>query len=120
MQGLASSQSSGTPPAHPPPWQNSNPLHTLPSLQETPSGRSVYWHPNMGSQLSIVQGLVSSQLSGAPGEQVPLWQVSTPLQTLPSLHELPSGTGELTQPTTGSHVSVVQALASSHQNVPWR
>jgi hypothetical protein len=35
-----------------------------------------------------VHGLLSLQVSGKPAWQVPAKQVSDPLQTLPSLHEL--------------------------------
>ena len=41
-------------------------------------------------------------------------QVSTPLQALPSLHEVPVATLVLEQPVTGSQASLVHGLASSH------
>ena len=49
--------------------------------------------------------------------QMPLWQVSAPLQTLASLHDVPLSTGVLSQPKTGSHVSVVQGLPSLQLSV---
>src|SRR5438552_6788972 len=66
----------------------------------------------LGPQESAVQGLLSSQLSGVPGVQVPILQVSSPLQTLPSEQEAPSGTGVSLHPEAGSQESVVQALPS--------
>jgi hypothetical protein len=56
--------------------------------------------------------LPSSQLSGAPGVQTPLWQLSAPLQTLPSAHDVPFSTGVFVQPNAGSQESVVQTLES--------
>jgi len=44
-------------------------------------------------QVSVVHELLSLQLSAVPGRQTPVWQISTPLQTLPSLHEAPFVTG---------------------------
>jgi hypothetical protein len=56
--------------------------------------------------------LLSSQLSAVPAVQVPLWQVSAPLHTLPSLHDVPFNTGELMQPTNASQLSAVHTLPS--------
>src|SRR5262249_10252817 len=47
--------------------------------------------PVAASQLSSVHGLPSLQTSGDPAVQVPFWQVSTPLQALPSLQLVPFG-----------------------------
>jgi hypothetical protein len=41
------------------------------------------------SQVSVVHGSLSLQLSGVPVAHVPFWHVSWPLQTLPSLHDVP-------------------------------
>ncbi|PYQ01843.1 MAG: hypothetical protein DMF82_18115 [Acidobacteria bacterium] len=51
--------------------------------------------------------------------QVPLWQVSAPLQALPSEQEVPSATllCAHSKPVELSHVSVVQGLPSSHPAV---
>ena len=46
--------------------------------------------PVIGSQASIPLPL---QVGGVPGLQTPDWQVSSPLQRLPSLHDAPSVTG---------------------------
>ena len=46
--------------------------------------------------------------------QVPVWQVSLPLQRSPSGQAAPSASGVFWQPVAGVHVSRVQAFASSH------
>jgi len=62
-------------------------------------------------QPSLVQGLLSSQLKGAPGWQAPATQVSFAVQGLPSLHD--PLTGVCTQaPVAGSQLSAVQTLLS--------
>ena len=43
-----------------PPRHTSSPLHALPSLQTVPSA-GVCWQPRVGSQMSAVHGLSSSQ-----------------------------------------------------------
>src|SRR5438552_7072483 len=116
VQGLLSSQFSGVPGVQVPTLQTSAPLQTLPSEQEVPSATGVALHPEAGSQESAVQGLLSLQTSGVPGVQVPVRQVSSPLQTLPSEQEAPSGTAALTHLSScGSQRSAVQALPSSHE-----
>src|SRR5207248_843747 len=45
--------------------------------------------------------------------QAPAWQVSSPLQALPSEQEVPSATGTCVHPITGSQASAVQGLPSS-------
>jgi len=67
-------------------------LHGLPSAQEPPFGTPVCRHPATASQVSVVQASLSLQLSGVPVVHVPAWHVSRPLQTLPSLHDVPAGT----------------------------
>src|SRR5262249_36834425 len=56
-------------------------------LHDPRSATIVCWHPDLGSQLSTVQGSPSSQLSGVPAVQTPARHVSTPLQMLPSPHD---------------------------------
>jgi hypothetical protein len=73
-------------------WQVSLPLQTVPSAHAVPFGTAVFWQPATALQLSVVQALPSLQLSGVPGVQAPLWQVSSPLQTSPSAHDEPFGT----------------------------
>ena len=62
--------------------------------------------------MSVVQGLLSLQLSAVPGVHAPAWHVSAPLQTFPSLHEAPFANDVCWHPATGSQVSVVQGLLS--------
>ena len=52
-----------------------------------------------------------------PEAQLPAWQVSAPLQTLPSPQPVPSGSDECLQPWAGSQVSSVQMLLSSQSTV---
>jgi hypothetical protein len=90
----------GLPSSHPPVHDPHDPLGTCSQ-------------PSNWSQESCVQELPSSQLSGVPGWQTPPEQVSFPLQTLLSLHDVPSGTAACWQPAAGSHESTVQGLPSS-------
>jgi hypothetical protein len=69
--------------------------------------------PVDGLQASVVHGLLSLQLSGVPVVQAPAWQVSAPLQTLPSLHEMPFGAATCWQ-VPALQESVVHGLPSSH------
>src|SRR5207302_11506957 len=71
------------------------------------------WQPLVGLQVSVVHVLPSSQLSGVPGLHSPDMQVSAPLHTLPSEHELPFDL-LLWWHVPLLHVSVVQGLWSSH------
>src|SRR5262249_60993987 len=64
-------------------------------LHDPRSATIVCWHPALGSQLSVVQGSPSSQLSGVPAVQTPARHVSTPLQMLPSLHDASVHCGEV-------------------------
>jgi hypothetical protein len=65
------------------------------SVQESPSKQlsGVLWQPLAGLQESMVQALLSSQLSEPPETQVPDWHVSSDVQASPSLHPVPSVTG---------------------------
>src|SRR5689334_23692865 len=47
--------------------------------QQVGSETGSFWHPVAGWQLSMVQRLPSSQLSGIAGAQAPAWHVSRPL-----------------------------------------
>src|SRR6266850_2173419 len=111
VQGFWSSQLRVVPGVQAPALQISSPLQTSPSEQEVPSATGVRKQP-LGPQESVVQGLLSSQLRAVPGVQAPALQISSPLQTLPSEQEVPSGSGLLKQPVAGSQASVVQALPS--------
>src|SRR5262245_65101234 len=56
-------------------------------LHDPKSATVVCWHPDLGWQLSTVQGSPSSHASGVPAVQAPARHVSTPLQMLPSPHD---------------------------------
>ena len=93
VQGLPSLQISGLPVAQLPPLQASPRLQTSPSSQA--SELATWTQPGwplmlpgalpLGSQLSVVQALPSSQTLAAPGLQLPPAQASSTVQTLPSL-----------------------------------
>jgi len=109
---LPSLQLSAVPAVHTAAWQVSLPLHTLLSPQGVPFGAGVVVQPVTGSQPSVVHTLPSSQSSAVPAVHTPVWQVSPPLQTVPSAHEEPFGTGAFWQPAIGSQVSAVHTLES--------
>src|SRR5439155_11450212 len=111
VQALPSSHEGAGPGVQAPAWQVSAPSQKRPSEQEVPSATGVWMQP-LGPQESVVQGLLSSQLSGVPGVQAPAWQVSEPLQTLPSEQEAPSAAVTCEQPPVGLQASTVQGLAS--------
>src|SRR5262245_32805153 len=69
--------------------------------------------PDTVLHVSVVHALLSSQLSVVPALHVPAWQVSAPLQALPSLHEVPFGAARFRQPSTASHESTVHGLVSA-------
>jgi hypothetical protein len=83
----------------------------------SPQSASVLQHPVWlscvhwlapASQVSVVQALPSSQLGASPAAHRPAWQVSIPLQKLPSVQDVPSATGVLLHlPFT--HASAVHA-----------
>src|SRR5256712_7970572 len=112
VQGLLSLQLRPVPPVHTPAWHVSAPLHTSPSLHEVPFASAVCWHPATGSQMSVVQGLLSLQSRAVPPVQVPAWHVSMPLHTLPSLHGVPFASAVFRHPASGSQVSAVHRLLS--------
>jgi hypothetical protein len=68
--------------------------------------------PDAGLQPSVVHTLPSLQVSGVPAVHTPLWQVSAPLQALPSGHAVPFARSALLH-TPPAQVSVVQAFKSS-------
>lgn len=75
---------------------------------------AVWRQPIVGSQVSSVQRLASSQARAGPGVQLPAVQVSAPLQGgLPSPQGVLSATGVWTQPVSASQVSWVHTLPSS-------
>jgi hypothetical protein len=109
VQGLASLQFTGVPARHVEKAQAS------PVVQAFPSSQAIVLftvtQPVAGLQLSVVQRLPSSQLSGVP-TQAPPEHVSPVVQALPSLHAFTLLAW--TQSPWASHVSVEQGLPSSH------
>ena len=112
VQALPSSQTRAAPRVQVPLWQVSAPLQRLPSLHDVPLATGAVWQPVAGLQVSVVQGLPSLQVSGVPAVQVPPWQVSAPLQRLPSVHEVPFVTAVFWQPVAGLQLSAVHGLPS--------
>jgi hypothetical protein len=112
VQTLPSLQLSAVPAPQTPLWQVSAPLQTLPSRQGVPLATAVLEQPKTALQESVVQTLPSLQVRGVPAVQTPAWQVSAPLQTLPSAQAVPFKTGVLEQPVAGLQESVVQTLPS--------
>jgi hypothetical protein len=93
VQALPSSQLSGVPAAHTPAWQVSLPLQRVASGHGVSFTTGVCWQPKVALHVSVVHGFMSSQSSGVPPLHTPAWHVSTPLQALPSEHEVPFATG---------------------------
>jgi hypothetical protein len=112
VQTFESLQLRAVPAVQLPAWQLSAPLQTVASRHGVPLATGVFEQPKTGLQASVVQTLLSLQLSGVPAVQVPPWQVSAPLQTLLSRHAVPLSTAVLAQPDSGLQVSVVQTLLS--------
>jgi hypothetical protein len=112
VQGLASLQLRAVPAVQNPDWQVSVPSQTSASAHGVPLGTGVAVQPATGLQPSVVHGFASLQVRAVPAVQVPLWQVSAPLQTLASLHGVPFATEVVVQPKMGSQLSVVQGLPS--------
>ena len=112
VHAFPSSQLRGGPTVQTPDRHVSAPLHTLPSLHEVPLKTAGCWQPATGSQMSVVHGFPSSQLRDEPAVQMPARQVSAPLHTLPSLHEVPFASAACWQPASGSQASAVHGLLS--------
>ena len=112
VQILPSLQVSAAPPLQLPPLQVSLVVQASPSLQ--PTVLALWTQPILGSQLSLVQPLSSSQASAAPPLQLPPLQASLWVHVLPSLHAallLPK-----TQPDPALQLSLVQTLPSTQPN----
>ncbi len=107
VHGLPSSQPPGWP-AHWPFWQKSLLVQPLPSSHLPGVALFLQPPPAPESQVSSVQGLLSSQLLAEP-VQVPVAQVSAWVQALPSSQ--PPVTGLYAQPVS-SQLSSVQAFLS--------
>src|SRR5262249_30577220 len=74
----------------------------------------MFRQPSAGSQLSVVQTLLSLQFGGVAAAQLPLWQASSPSHAWPSLQEVPFATGVALHPEAGVQPSVVHGLPSLH------
>src|SRR5437773_10696408 len=68
--------------------------------------------PVLSSRAPTAHPVPSSQSGGGPPAQKPSVQASRVVQGFASSHALPSATGSLMQPNTGSQLSAVQVLAS--------
>jgi hypothetical protein len=109
---LPSLQLGAVPAVHVPVWQVSAPLQALPSVHEVPLATLVFWQPVAGTHESLVHALPSLQLGAVPAVHAPLWQVSTPLQALPSVQVVPFATTTFWQPEAGTQESVVHGFES--------
>ena len=97
-------------PAHEPAAQVSPVVQALPSLQL--ALLFTYPHaPVAASQLSVVQTLLSPQVFGVPGRQVPAEQTSLSVHAFPSSHAAVLLTKP--QPVVAEQNGVVQGLLSS-------
>jgi hypothetical protein len=112
VQALESLQLRGVPAVQTPARQVSAPLQTVLSAHVVPLETAVWTQPVAGLQVSVVHTLLSLQFGGVPAVQVPLWQVSAPLQALLSVHEVPLATLVLAQPVVALQESLVQTLLS--------
>ena len=109
VQGFESSQSGAGPPTQVPPAQVSLVVQALASSHS--SVLLALTHPEVGAQLSVVQGFESSQSGAGPPIHSPAAQVSFVVQALASSQS--RVLLALTHPEVGSQLSVVQGFASS-------
>lgn len=72
----------------------------------SPAGRGVCVQPATGSHASTMHAACELQSRAGPGWHTPLTHASVVVQALPSVHAAPLGSGVLTRPTAGSHVTV--------------
>ena len=90
-----------------------------PSLAMTEGQIGAWTQPTAASQLSAVHELPSSHWSALPEVHSPATQVSAPLQTVGSAHEVPSGT-EVCPQIPAVQASTVQGEPSSHSAALWQ
>ena len=95
-----------------PPAHRSGPVQALLSLQATVLAVCV--QPVVALQASVVHSWPSLQFNALPAAQIPLWQLSETVHTLPSASQpVPLTTALKTQaPFAGLQLSVVQLLPS--------
>jgi hypothetical protein len=80
----------------------------------TPSGRGVSTQPSDGEHAAATHGDGSGHANVAPARHVPLWHVSSPLQTFPSPHGVPSAAGVSMHPRTGSQLPTWHGRDAAH------
>jgi hypothetical protein len=116
VQAVADGQTTAVPAVQTPVWQVSAPLQRLASAQDVPLDLLLTGQvPVEGTQApTVVQAVAFGHITDVPAVQMPVWQVSAPLQRLPSEQLVPLDllvTGqtpvEVTQAPT-----VVQAVAA--------
>jgi hypothetical protein len=112
VHGFESLQSGPVVPLHLPAVHCELVEHGLPSSHAVVSGTLLCVQPFSGWQPSAVQGLRSSQSSALPAAQAPLLQTSAPLQTLLSVHVVPSGCAR----STGHAVDVPVQVSGASQS----
>ncbi len=114
VQALPSSQLVAPPDLHTPPLQTSPVVQALASSQARLLAACK--QPALTSQVSVVQGFVSSQPSATPGLQTPPPQVS------PVVHALPSSQADAllvwAQPVLALQESLVHGFESSQFRAP--
>jgi hypothetical protein len=87
-----------------PVWQASVPLQGLPSSHDAPLASAVCTQPCDGEHATEWQLSTAAQDSGVPWVQTPALQVSLPLHTFASSHELPVS-AVCTQPCAGTQAA---------------
>ena len=104
-------------PVHAPAWHVSVCVHMLPSSQVKPLTWFGFEQPFTGSQVPATWHWSSAvQVTGFAPVQVPAWQVSVCVQTLPSLQPVPSGWfGFEQRPDVGSQVPTTWHWSSAVQ-----
>jgi hypothetical protein len=112
VQTLLSPQFLGAP-LQMPVTQTSFTVQGLLSLHAAPEAAVNLHAPVLAVQVSVVQGLLSSQTLVVPPVQAPEEQVEPVMHLLTLVHAIPFARGVWPQaPVLGSQVSVVQGLAS--------
>lgn len=115
VQTLPSLQTNALPALQAEALHTSPTVHALPSSQD--SAFATFLQPLVGSQLSVLQALLSSQVVATPGRQMPPLHASPWVHALLSLHS--AIFAAKTQPILRSHLSSLHGLLSLHTtNLP--
>ena len=102
-------------------------MQALPSEHDVPEAFGVWLTPVVGSHTSVVHGLASSTIGGAPLWQPPLAShVSLPLHAFPSEHDVPAAAAGvlhvpvdvLQVPATWQASAAAQTTAAPPAHVP--